>query len=449
MRLSTSFRFARSAVPLILFLVINAAPADGADGSLGILARDVTQSDVERLGLTSRTGVLVDSVLPIPNATSPLKQQDVILQIADKEVIDHLGLQKAMRFREVDAEVDLRLIREQQQLTISITLCAIPNDIGARAAKLARDGKDDYKRMAADLLVQGFPSTLEPETAYRWLKESASEGHLTSIYNVALCLQSGFGTRQDTHAAENWFRKAAAMGDARSMHSLGLMYASGALGTPDEDAAFRWNVQAADLNYALGINYVGWAYENGKGVISNKRRAMQNYLRAAQLGLVTAQANVGRCLYSGIGTQKDAEAAAKFFRVAAMQGDSEGQAWLGLCHHNGEGVERDLDEAKKWYDLAAEQGSLMARHNLARMMLYGEGQEADHQAALTVFRENANSGDVESLVMIGTMYENGWALPRSGYSAIKLYLQAEKGGSQLAAERLKAIGVRSFEVSTR
>ncbi len=193
----------------------------------------------------------------------------------------------------------------------------------------------------------------------------------------------------------------------------------------------------------------------------------------AHAGVARAQNNIGACFAEGLGVARDSALALRWLTLSAEGGDPVGQRNLASLHFKGEGVAQSDAEAVRLYRLAAEQGDAPAQDMLSWMLLES-GLESDrpealrwaqaaaeagvatsmtrlgmiHHDALGVprdsalaarwWRRGADAGDADAKAMLGAASLLGQGVPKDAERALALLLEAERGGSLLAAPFVKA-----------
>lgn len=193
----------------------------------------------------------------------------------------------------------------------------------------------------------------------------------------------------------------------------------------------------------------------------------------AHAGVARAQNNIGACFAEGLGVEPDPALALRWLALSAESGDPVGQRNLAALHFKGDGVAQSDGEASRLYRLAAEQGDALAQDMLSWMLLES-GSAADlpdalrwaeaaaragiaasmtrlgmmHHEALGVernpvlaaqwWRRGAEAGDADAKAMLGASTLLGQGVAKDAAGALALLLDAERGGSLLAAPFIKA-----------
>lgn len=236
-----------------------------------------------------------------------------------------------------------------------------------------------------------------------------------------------------------------------------------------------------DLNPSDGVSQFELAikYDKGEGVPQDGEKAKYWYEKAASNGVADAAYSMGYLYAMGEYVQKDPAKAIEWFKKAAMGGSSEAQFALALAYQKGLSIEKDESLAASWYEKSAEQGNPRAQYNLGLIYDKGIGVKQDQQYAMELYakaaaqgdpraqeildqrqnptpnevRENsiegleksANSGDVESMILLGQKYSDGDGLPKNRTLAVHWYAAATNKGSVIGELNL---GGLLFEAST-
>lgn len=113
-------------------------------GYLGVSMQDITSDLAQQFNLPDQNGVLVDDVLPgTPAAKAGVQSGDVITALNGKAVPDARTLQLAVSEIDPGSSVDLKLIRNGEAKTLSVTLAELPGS-------MAQNNDDDNNGDQAD-----------------------------------------------------------------------------------------------------------------------------------------------------------------------------------------------------------------------------------------------------------------------------------------------------------
>jgi len=251
-----------------------------------------------------------------------------------------------------------------------------------------------------------WPQTEGSATAsFSKLQSQAEQGDAVAQYNLAISYLRGNSNNGTTHGSANgpsnedyqsavkWLRASAAQGHAGAEFVLGYLYEHGQGVTRDYAKAAE-NYRAAALRgHSAAENNLGSLYQHGQGVPKDMRQAFEWYRASAQHGNQVGQCNVATLYYLGSGIPRDYKEAARWFRAAADSGSAEAQNSLAVLYYKGLGVELDYGEAARWLRRAAEQGLPGAETNLAYLYEQGSGVPLNYVAAYTWYSRAIAAGD--------------------------------------------------------
>lgn len=114
------------AVPAnVVKLIVEQLKAHGSisRGWLGLAFQDLNRDLADSFGLGAVKGALVSKVIPdSPAAKAGVKVGDIIVQLDGKEVIKAADLPPIVGLIPVDSHVDMKIIRQQSEMQVSLTL---------------------------------------------------------------------------------------------------------------------------------------------------------------------------------------------------------------------------------------------------------------------------------------------------------------------------------------
>ena len=142
-------------------------------------------------------------------------------------------------------------------------LCSVMNTYGQT------DAREKNSRGVDFLLGEGVMRN--PQEAFRLFEESAREGYILAMNNLANCYYNGEGTERDYHKAFYWYGQAAKKGNATAQCSVGECYYYGNGVSRDLSEAVRWFQASADQGYANAQYHLGLCYNKGHGVFRDTR----------------------------------------------------------------------------------------------------------------------------------------------------------------------------------
>jgi len=129
-------------------------------------------------------------------------------------------------------------------------------------------------------------------------------------------------------------------------------------------------------------------------------------------------------------------------RVFAMQkklaekGNPLAQYKLGTFYECGISVKPNMEEALKWYKKASAKGHKSAANRMVFIEIKTQGyREADHAEWLQRIKNEAASGNMHSIILLGQLYHRGLGVKQDYAKAMKLLSKAiTKGHSEIDDE---------------
>jgi TPR repeat protein len=276
---------------------------------------------------------------------------------------------------------------------------------------------------ANSIFLRDTSCTKNAETAVKYYRLAAEQGHATAQLNLGICYYNGTGVARNRIAAMLYYRLAADQGDPHAQFNFAVCCARGeAPGHPVEEAA-------------------------------------RYYERAAAAGQRDAQFNLGVCYAKGrCGVSKDMDAAVKYYRLAAAQGQLSAQFNLAGCYAKGYGVRRTGAAAEE-AEAEAEWSPKMEREILSAPMEAGDtdrgggGREFQQlqgwRQAVQLYRSAAEKGHVGAQLKLGMLYASG--VPAAGVPAAGVpppSADGASGGAGAGGSSINATGERGCGMSS-
>ena len=131
-------------------------------GWLGVSIQDMTPALAEAFGLQEMKGALIGQVLDgSPAEKAGLKQGDIIVQYAGKPIDNVSQIRNAAAQTPVGTDVDITVIRDGQEQSVTVIVAVRPTDLAASAGAFS-GGSEDLDNLLADLRVRDLDlETLE------------------------------------------------------------------------------------------------------------------------------------------------------------------------------------------------------------------------------------------------------------------------------------------------
>jgi uncharacterized protein len=115
---------------------------------------------------------------------------------------------------------------------------------------LAKDGNAEAQSVIACMYELGLGRKSEISKAIFWYEQSAVQGHIIALNNLAnIFLIGKDGCLVDLSKAISLYRKSAELGFALSQYSLGKIYLEGFGVSTDKTEAIKWLKLAAEQNF--------------------------------------------------------------------------------------------------------------------------------------------------------------------------------------------------------
>jgi len=303
---------------------------------------------------------------------------------------------------------------------------------------LAESGGARAQKILADKYRYGAGIPRDYQKAAKLYEKLARKGDARAHRKLAEMYERALGVEQNYIKARGLYEEAANRGEVFAWAAMGKFCEKGLGGDVNDVAAAKWYKLAADKGNTFACERLCVMYEFGRGVEQNFVKA-KKYSKAAGKGSKDAKKCLERLalrksaaegdlvsltklgdVYSELDLDKEAVA---FYRQAAEKGHAEAQRKLGEHYENGWGVKKSFKEAEKWYARACDQ----------------EDPEARERLILVRRIKFANEGDIESLRVLGFMYEHGDGVDQDIEKAKYFYKLAARQGDEQAAARTRAL----------
>lgn len=200
-----------------------------------------------------------------------------------------------------------------------------------------------------------------------------------------------------------------------------------------------------------------WIFEGSHGYQQDYAKAAAWWMQAAKQNNNDAVSNLGFCYLYGWGVDKDTTTATRLFEKAlkqdnrklvplhdslATKGSVYSAMFLARCYKMAIGVRRDMQQSLKYYKIAAKLGNVEAMREAAIMM---RGNK-DDAAALSMFKQAMQKGDVTSTYYYGKMLCEGRGIGKDARAGVAyIHQAADKGYAaaqyELANAYAKGIGI--------
>ena len=225
--------------------------------------------------------------------------------------------------------------------------------------KAAQHGDEKASGWLKEIQTQQ-PDFFTQEEAFFTNLQTAQEGDIHAMVQVAKAYQSGVEVAPDMSIAENWFTKAWEEGkDPQTGYELAQFYLNKENSLSNEEKGVELLAQLAALPYAPAQYTLGErAYQEDP---PNYKDAFAWFSNAASNGDAKGQYMTGFMLMQGQGMTRSTALATNFFKQAADQEDASAQYVLGQIYYKGLGVRPNKKLGEEWLKRAAQNGSIPAQ----------------------------------------------------------------------------------------
>lgn len=222
--------------------------------------------------------------------------------------------------------------------------------------------------------------------------------------------------------------------------SLGYMYLYGENGVEsDFTKAFHYYEMAAAQNDKIALNNLGSLYFNGIGTKTDYLKAAQLFAKAAQNGSDDAAVNLAFIYLSSGNTDKQKEEAVNLFKQAAENGNNTAKFMLAYAYYKGFYMPQDYYKAVALMRESANAHFDEAQYMLGIIYMNGHGIAKNYGNAVKHFKNAANQGNVDALMIMANILEQGTIYPKDVIQAHIYYNVASVYGAPGAAQRRDAL----------
>ena len=244
-------------------------------------------------------------------------------------------------------------------------------------------------------------------------------------------------------------QKLADSGDAAAQNELGIRYRLGDEVDKDPAKSIPWFFKAAKQGYAKAYFNLGAAFYNGDGVNVSDEDACVWFTLAADAGDQRGAEAIARtrqeftpsqttrcelltatAYQTGERVQQDYAKAMEYYLKAANAKDGLACERLALMYDRGLGVTANKEESLRWLKRSADLGYVPAIYDMAYMYdKGGMGLPQDTAKAKRMYEMAAAGGQLEALLALGEMYDEGRGVKLDRQEALSYYLAAADWGS--------------------
>ena len=249
------------------------------------------------------------------------------------------------------------------------------------------------------MYLYGSGTEKAPETAFKWLEQSAIAGNKYAQHNLANMFCYGTGTQKDLSKAFLWYSEAARLGMRFADYALAQMYYYG--------SGVEQNIEFAQEHYRKAL-FAFLSYDKDEKLLYK----------------------IGRMYYCGLGTEVDKPQAMKYLSKSAEQGNMQAKRIVAQELLSGEFIPQDIPRGLSMLTECADSGDTSAAYKLGKVYFKGEYVPAVQDRA-------------ESYLKIAVADNNRYAM----YTLAKLYLTDERKNVPQAIKLLEAVAADNMWAS--
>lgn len=372
--------------------------------------------------------------------------------------------------------------------------------------EMAAKGDVDAKYNLGVMNETGWSVPIDIEKAIRWYLDAASEGNADAQLRLGMIYYLGLGSSQSKIKGLSWIRKSAINGNKFAKQLTKELFNDDVSYSIDRISVLK-QVRKVYLDNqgkaeVVLVKLIGNARKKSKRIEKSRDKTTIKERREARISSkendfeVSAEKpsiknkkaeRIKNILPEFVGDKKPKgnrtvdERDVGSIRLQAEKGKASAQYRLGRMYELGIKLPVDRDKAFFWYQKAAAQNFADAEYHLAIAYLYGVNAEKSeelgmmwlsaaasngHQVAKNLqekleaskgvllpdqsivvkwYLERAVTGDAESAVRLGKIFQYGWGVEPDLHEAIKWYKRASLLGAEKAIDLLQELDVGRVE----
>lgn len=223
------------------------------------------------------------------------------------------------------------------------------------------------------MYLYGSGTEKAPETAFKWLEQSAIAGNKYAQHNLANMFCYGTGTQKDLSKAFLWYSEAARLGMRFADYALAQMYYYG--------SGVEQNIELAQEHYRKAL-FAFLSYDKDEKLLYK----------------------IGRMYYCGLGTEADKFQAMKYLSESAEQGNMQAKRIVAQELLSGEFIPQDITRGLAMLTECADSGDTSAAYKLGKVYFKGEYVPADNDRAESYLRIAVAANNCNAIYMLAKLY---------------------------------------------
>ena len=329
----------------------------------------------------------------------------------------------------------------------------------------AEFGNADAQYKLSHCYADGEGTMPSPKHAIYWLAQSAESGSPTAACEIAQIFTEG-KIIDSNYAIARWFL-VKYEGTNKQAHSMLVKLGQGIAESPDNiikirrseerydlgqralkekeyPIAYKLFYLSADEGFLPSYDRLAYCYINGLGVTADPAEGKRLLKYSYERGCSSAALYLGDCYRDGV-FERDFDKAMEYYKAAANSGNAVAQYTLANCYFEGKITECNIPLAGKWYEKAGSQGYEEALVKMQKIHQYVETafnrgidaeESGDDTSAFEYYKEAAEFNHSGALCNLGKCYQKGIGCKPDRREAVRCYLKAIKGGSEIARYNL-------------
>ena len=284
-----------------------------------------------------------------------------------------------------------------------------------------------------------------------YIEEAGNRGHIDAYLAMAYFYETGFAVGKiDSAQALSYYKVLADYAVPVGYFKVGQYYENGRGGLEaSPDLALEYYQTAADNGHGEALCYLGDFHRAGQYLPRDSVKAFEYYRKADEAGEEIGTYYVARSYLEGCGVAVDTAAAVPYLYRAAAAGVGKADYLLGsFFDHARGGFPPNADSAFFHYLRGHENGSGDASYQAGVKFL----QEDAYDYAARFIMTGANRGNVDAIVLLALMYQEGLGVDADPAEAYRLFELAAIHGddsraySYMGLACLQGNGTRQDEI---
>ncbi len=292
--------------------------------------------------------------------------------------------------------------------------------------RAAEAGHVEAQVTLADFLQRGRDGTaIDAKAAFGWFERAAEQGNLTARRRITLAHRRGIGVPRDDALALRLTEELGASGDTWAIAQRAVCHFSG-WGLPkDEAAGIAELKRETERDNAYAWANLGSFYQQGRGLARDLTEAARCYENAIRLGDPEAVAALARLARAGTGVPRDEARAEALLREAANADNPSAQLSLALLLGAPARGASGMVEARYWGARAVHENFRFARFSVASLYLRGAKPNfGDAAHARALLQSDAEAGNAMAMSRLASLCRDGVGGPQDGAAALRWWHKA-------------------------